>query len=359
MTCRRSISSISISFTNKLTIERNIVQAVLVLAAAMLATLTCSAQDAQNNNPSQDNQPPAQQTQTDANEFVTIPAGTHLALVLTQPVQSRFVRHGDDIYAQVTDPVDSGNEVVIPPGTFVQGKVDTIEIHRGRGELHLASMSITFPDGYVTPIAGPMTLETSQGYALKDPGPKRSGTALAMMFGGAGVGALIGHSVGSSSSVVTSTLPPGCTGPPPNCLTSSVNGPGRKGIDTGIGAVVGGAIGGVSALVLLSTSHHFFLGAGAPVEMTLEHPITLDENEVAKAVQDSERHPVAEQPVAPLPVPQYPSYPSSSNGTCWTPGTPGTPATTIPGAPGPNGIPGPPMTIPGTPGTPPTPYPCS
>ena len=31
-------------------------------------------------------------------------------------------------------------------------------------------MSITFPDGYVAPMSGPVTLESIEGYALKDPG---------------------------------------------------------------------------------------------------------------------------------------------------------------------------------------------
>src|ERR1700719_130762 len=116
------------------------------------------------------------QVQVDAQSSnITIPAGTHLALVLTQPVQTRYIRRGDDIYAQVTSPVDAGNQVVIPPGTFVQGMVDKIERRGGRGELRLQSMSITFPDGYVTPITGPIVLETTDGYATKDPGSKRSG----------------------------------------------------------------------------------------------------------------------------------------------------------------------------------------
>jgi hypothetical protein len=64
--------------------------------------------------------PDPAQVQVDAQgSNITIPAGTHLALVLTQPVQTRYVRRGDDIYAQVTSPVDAENQVVIPPGTFV------------------------------------------------------------------------------------------------------------------------------------------------------------------------------------------------------------------------------------------------
>jgi hypothetical protein len=362
--CRRNVSSTSFLFTtSSSTISKEKTSQVLALAVILLATFTCFAQE-----PSQDkDQPPtgdqqnSRSAQTQANKQrarVTIPAGTRVALVLTQPIESRYVRRGDDIYAQVNAPVDSGNEVVIPAGTFVQGQVAKLERKAGRGELRLQSMSITFPDGYVAPISGPATLETSDGYALNDPGPGRAGAALAAAFGGAGLGALIGHSVGSSSSTQTTTLPPGCVGPPPFCVSTSMTVPGRKGIDTGIGAVVGGAIGGVTAVALLASSHHFFLDAGAPIEMTLQQPVSLQQDEVAKAVQESAQHPIAEQPVVPRPVPPPPPDVPVDHGTCWTPGSPGTPPTVIPGTPGPDGVPGPPTIVPGTPPTPGTPYPC-
>ncbi|HUO13880.1 MAG TPA: hypothetical protein VMX38_02750 [Verrucomicrobiae bacterium] len=289
---------------------------------------------------------------------VMIPAGTRLALVLTQPIESRLVRRGDNIYAQVNAPVTSGDGVVIPAGTFVQGTVEKISRSHGRGEVRLESMAITFPDGYVTPISGPITLETDEGYALNDPGPGRSAIALAAPIGGAGIGALIGHSIGSSPSTITSSVPPGCTGPPPGCLTSSVTGPSNAGRNTAIGSGVGVAVGGVVTLALLLGSHHFFLEAGAPVQMRLEAPVSLRQDEVSKAVQQSAEHPAAVQPAAPLPIPYVPPDMPVNNGTCWTPGTPGTPPTVIPGAPGPDGIPGPPTVIPGTPPTPGTPYPC-
>lgn len=290
---------------------------------------------------------------------VTIPAGSRLALVLTQPIQTRSLHRGDDMYAQVTSPVDSGNEVVIPPGTFVQGTVDKIERNGGRGEIRLQSMSITFPDGYVAPITGPMTLESSDGYAIKDPGGKRMVGVVTLPAAGAGIGALIGHSVGKPQSNVTSPFPPGCAGPPPFCTTTTTPAFGTQGRDAIIGAGVGGAVGMLASLTLLFSSHHFYLIAGAPVEMTLQQPVTLRQDEVAKAVQQSQQHPAQVQPVAPLPV-YYPPPPDTpvDHGTCYTPGTPGTPATIIPGAPDANGIPGPPSIIPGTPPTPGTPYPC-
>lgn len=303
----------------------------------------------------QEDVPP--QSLAEAPEVLTIPAGTHLALVLTQPVQSRRVRRGDDIYAQIMAPVSADSQVVIPPGTFVQGTVDRLGRQGGRGEIDLQSMTITFPDGYVTPIPGPLVLQTDEGYALKDPGQGRSIAAVAMPVAGAGVGAAIGHSITPSSSTLTNTLPPGCTGPPPGCLSSSLTVPGNAGRNTVIGAGVGGAIGAVASMIMIFGTHHFYLDAGAPVQMKLQQPLTLNRKEVSRAIQESEQHPVVTREVAPRPVPP-PDDVSSNHGTCWTPETPGTPPTTIPGAPGPDGIPGPPTVIPGTPAIPGTPYPC-
>lgn len=302
--------------------------------------------------------PDSDQVQVDAqNSNITIPAGTHLALVLTQPVQTRYIRRGDDIYAQVTSPVDADNQVAIPPGTFVQGMVDKIQRHAGRGELRLQSMSITFPDGYVTPISGPIVLETTGGYAIKDPGSKRSAGAIVLPLAGIGIGALIGHSVGTSQSTLTSSIPAGCNPAQFGCLTSSMPISGSKGNDAAIGASIGGGAGAIASIMLLVGSHHFYLDAGSPVQMTLQEPVTLRKDEVAKAVRQSQEHALVVQPVAPRPVPP-PVQANVDHGTCYTPGTLGTPPTVIPGIPGPDGIPGPPTVIPGTPPTPRTPYPC-
>jgi hypothetical protein len=143
---------------------------------------------------------------------ITVPAGTSIALVLTHPIQSRYIHHGDDIYAQVVSPVTAGNQVVIPPGTLVEGKVDKLGRNGGRGELYLQSMSITYPDGYVAPIAGPITLESDEGYALKDPGKGRVAALISGPLAGSGLGALIGHSLASSQgTTLTSSIPQGCT----------------------------------------------------------------------------------------------------------------------------------------------------
>jgi len=141
-------------------------------------------------------------------------------------------------------------------------------------------------------------------------------------------------------------------------LTSSVTGPPDKGKDTVIGAAIGGGIGFVAFLLLATSSHHFFLDVGSPVEMVLQHPLILEEEQTADAVRDSEQRPVPQQPIAQRPQPPPPP-PYTDPGICYTPGTPGTPDIDIPGTPATDGSPGTPAThIPGIPATPPTPHPC-
>jgi hypothetical protein len=327
----------------------------LLLAIASLGQATSPPQQLDSKNAS----PGALASAKSAPETstLTVPSGTSIALVLTHPIQSRYIHHGDDIYAQVISPITAGNQVVIPAGILVEGKVDKLGRNGSRGELYLQSMSITYPDGYVAAISGPITLESNEGYALKDPGHGRLAGMFALPAAGTGIGALIGHSVANTQpQTLTSTLPPGCSGPPPGCLTASVTGPGSAGKSTVIGAAVGGGIGFGASIALFFSSHNFFLDVGSPVEMVLPHPLTLEQDQVADAIRDSEQHPMHEVPVAQRPQP--PPLPSDT-GTCWTPGTPGTPGTDIPGTPAVGGSPGtPPIHIAGTPPTPPTPHPC-
>ncbi|MGA8441555.1 MAG: hypothetical protein WB762_00250 [Candidatus Sulfotelmatobacter sp.] len=328
---------------------------IIALTIAMLTSLTSLGQTP---TPQPPDSPVASANPTSTT--VTVPAGTRIPLVLVHPIQSRYVHHGDDIYAQTTSPVVAGAEVVIPPGTFVQAKVDKLKRKGSRAELNLQSMSITYSNGYVALLTGPITLESDDGYALKDPGKDRNLAGIALPAAGVGMGALIGHSVANSQpNTITSTLPPGCSGPPPGCLSSSVTAPGSTAKDTVIGAMVGGAIGAVASLALLLNTHNFFLDVGSPVEMVLQHPLALQQDQVATVIRDAEQHPAPQEPVSPRPQPLPPSPNNTDTGICYTPGTPGTPGIDIPGTPAVGDSPGtPPIHISGIPPTPPTPYPC-
>ena len=118
-----------LSFLNKTKIKQSRALSTLVLVSVFVAT-SCLAQQSSVAQPlthspdprSEDivaSANPARDTMT-----ITVPAGARIALVLMHPIQSRYVHRGDNVYAQTTSPVVAGNEVVIPPGTFVQGKVD-------------------------------------------------------------------------------------------------------------------------------------------------------------------------------------------------------------------------------------------
>jgi hypothetical protein len=355
----RRLRRLSTTLTHLYLAKRKTIQGLAFTTALLAATCGFAQQAAQTTPDSSDG---SQKAAT--NNAITVPAGTRIALVLTQPIQTRYVHRGDDVYAQIVSPVTSGNDVVIPPGTFVQGKVDKLERKGGRGELRLQSMAITFPDGYTMPIAGPMTLESNDGYALKDPGPGRTTGAFALPAAGAGIGALIGHSTANSQlSTITSTLPPGCTGPPPGCLSSSVTAPGSTAKGTIIGAGIGGAVGAVASLALLLGTHNFFLDVGSPVEMVLQQPLSLKQDEVAEAIRDAiretEQHPGPSEAVVQRPRATPPPVQDNGPTFCETPGTPGTPDIDIPGTPAIGDSPGtPPIHIPGIPATPPTTHLC-
>ena len=334
MTYLRSLFSVPPSIPNFLTnVQRNRARRSFC-AGFLLASLTCTAQIQPQDNAT--NQQP--ESRPDQSPTITIPAGTQLSLVLSQPIESRVLRRGDDIYAQITAPVIVDDKVAIPAGTFVQATMDRMKRHGGRAELRLQSMSMTYPNGYVNSIAGPMTLVSSNGYAYRDPGQGHIVAAVVLPAAGAGLGALIGHSVGSSQSMLTASVPPGCIPGSFGCLSSSLPVPGSSGKNTVIGAGIGGAIGGIASVLLLFNSHHFFVDVGAPVEMTLDHPASFDINQASDAAPSSSAQP--------------------NGGTCYTAGTPGTPPRWVPGPPDAEGTPGPPVLIHGTPPTPPTPYPC-
>jgi hypothetical protein len=328
----------------------------LAIASALLLTISSFAQSL----PTAPDSQPQNSTLATAGETatVTIPAGTNIALVLVHPIQSKYIHRGDDIYSQINSPVNVGNEVVIPPGSFVQGKVDKVENKSGRGVIHLQSLSLTFPNGFAANLLGPVTLESDDGYAIKDPGKGRILGAFIAPAAGLGLGALIGRAADNSpGTTLTTTLPPNCGVPTPGCTngtTQSITAPPSHLKGIAIGSMVGLAIGGAISLALVLHSHNFYLDAGAPVEMTLQQPLTLEQDKVTGAVRQAEQHPIPEQQIAPRP-----QVPVPDNGTCYTPGTPGTPGIDIPGTPGTDGSPGTPgVHIPGTPPTAPTPYPC-
>ncbi len=313
------------------------------LAAAAQAT-DASTQQPPYASPSAQSQP--------ANPIFLLPPGTTLPLGLLRPLSLKSSSaKGAGVYLQVTFPVTVGGRMVVPPGAYVQGTIETLQTNRGANpdlEFELRSASLIFSTGYTVPLTGTVHMVHNNARLMPPGGPNSEQTAAALPP--------------STSNVPSPTMSAVGTTPTPPPLPSLGNGP-RNAI-IAVGAVATAAVIGLTVLAI----HHrndVYLDAGTPLEIILAEPLTLDANSVTMAVQQYS----AQMATAPPEIVKPPVR------MCYDPGSPGTPDTVIPGSPGTaptvipgvNGapdtvIPGTPATpdtvIPGTPGTPSSSYPC-
>jgi len=304
-------------------------------ASAQASVPQTSVQQTDPVSASQTGQPQAQPPNS---EFV-LPAGTKLPLGLLRPLR---VKAGQDVYLQITFPVTVGNQMLIPPGAYLQGKIEKI-IKKDRRSLQFSinSANLIFFNGYTVPISGTVTVSTTNA-ALVLPQPGSDG----------------GQSVPAMAAVGGVTPPP----LPPLPPLPSMNGVRNAMIGLGVAAAVG-----TTVLIVLAHNRDPEIEVGTPLEIILPAPVYLDVARVAAAIQQYNQ----QTSNAPVQIVKPPVKPKM----CYDPGTPGTPDTVIPGSPGTpdtvipgmNGmpdtvIPGTPRTpdtvIPGTPGTPSSTYPC-
>src|SRR5260221_8211589 len=68
----------------------------------------------------------AQQPSPAAKTILTVPAGTRLSVAPVRWISLKHTRPGDYVNLQITFPITNGNQMVIPPGTYVQGIVEKI-----------------------------------------------------------------------------------------------------------------------------------------------------------------------------------------------------------------------------------------
>ena len=89
--------------------------------------------------------------------LVTIPAGTKIPLVLKQTIYTRNAKENDAVYAATNFPVVVDGQMVIPPGTYVQGVVSQVKRPgrvKGRAELLVHFTSMIYPSGYTVLLPG-------------------------------------------------------------------------------------------------------------------------------------------------------------------------------------------------------------
>lgn len=86
-----------------------------------------------------------------------VPAGTKVLLQLRSAINTHSAKPGDGVYLISDFPVVVGNRVMIPAGVYVQGVVDRVVRAgriRGKAQLDMHFTSIIFPNGTVVELPG-------------------------------------------------------------------------------------------------------------------------------------------------------------------------------------------------------------
>ena len=258
-------------------------QFFLSLFAALALCFGCAAQDqiasaSLPNAPSQ-SQPSPNNAPPD-NSRLTVPAGTRISLILNKLLNSHAVRTGDDFFAQVSAPVMVGDEVAIPAGSFIRGKVDKLTRHGTRGDLGMRSVSLVLGSSMVD-LGGPINIRSDEWTAWHNPSGRRAGASILAFLGATGLGAAIGAATDRShTTVLGGSSIPGLSVPPLTVTTNS-----HKGL--AIGLMVGSAAGGVAAGVLATSGRDFYLDQGTTLEMTLPNPVSVTRAQISEGASSA------------------------------------------------------------------------
>ncbi len=186
-----------------------------------------------------------------------IPAGTRVPLSLKQAISTKTAKDGDPVYAETAFPFVMNERVVIPAGTYIQGKIERVQRGghvKGRAEVLIHFTSMIYPNGYTvmlggsvenTPGAEKTSMKDSEGTIRQD---SDAGKKAETAAGTATTGAVIG------------------------AVTNGLKG-------AGIGAGIGGAAG--LAVGMLSRGSDVRLEPGTSIEMEIQRAVTVDASRVA------------------------------------------------------------------------------
>jgi type IV secretion system protein VirB10 len=206
---------------------------------------------------------PAPAAPADPNK-ITIPAGSRIPLSLKQAISTKNAREGDSVYAETAFPFVIDGRVVVPAGSYIQGKIARVERAghgKGRAEILMHFTSMIYPSGYTvmlpgsvqnTPGADNKSVKDSEGTIQQDSdtGKKVEDAAKNGVYGTLG-GATAG-----------------------GLATGGLNGA-RVGAGISAAAGIGWA--------LLKRGPDVRLEVGTSIEMEIQRPITVDATRIAIA----------------------------------------------------------------------------
>ena len=190
---------------------------------------------------------------------VTIPAGTKVPVALKHAISTKSAREGDAVYAETTFPVVDNGRILIPAGTYVQGKISEVKRAgrvKGRAEVLMHFTTLIYPSGYTVVLPG--SVENVPG-AEKTSMTGNEGTIRADSQKGEKIG------------TVASTAGTGAV----------VGGLSRGGKGALIGAGIGGGVG--SVIAMLTRNNEVKLDAGTTLEMVIQREVPIELSRIQQA----------------------------------------------------------------------------
>jgi len=186
-----------------------------------------------------------------------IPVGTKVPLILKHAISTKSAKEGDPVYAETNFPVVLDDRILIPSGTYVQGRITRVQRAgriKGRAEMLMHFTTLIYPNGYTVLLPG--SIENVPG-AEKTKMKGKEGTIQQEGQKGADAGKVAtAATVGAQGGALAGAV-----------AARSVGG-------TIAGAGAGAALG--AAIALLSRGNDVRLDAGTTVEMVIEREIALD-----------------------------------------------------------------------------------
>src|ERR1700733_13646451 len=220
----------------------------------------------------------------------TVPSGTKVLLQLRSSLNSKSARPGDGVYLASAFPVVVGNRVMIPSGVFVQGVVDRVTRAghvKGRAQLDMHFTSIIFPNGTVVEIPGVVSglpgaskqdVKDGEGTIEQDKDKTRNAgkTAEIALPTGATVGSIAGLGAGHP-------------------IAGSFEG-------------LGAGLAAVGLVSLFTRGADVNIETGTQVEMVLQRPLILEEENLAEGTAPGAAPAMVPSPSQPKPM-QKPGHP--------------------------------------------------
>lgn len=196
---------------------------------------------------------------------LVIPAGSKIPLSLKQAISTKNAREGDAVYAETAFPFVLNEHILIPAGTYIQGRIMHTEPagrSKKRAEILIHFTSLIYPSGYTVMLPG--SIDNTPGAdnkGVKDKeGTIQQDKDTGQRVEDAAKDAAVAGTVGSIAGVAAGGLS---------------------------GARIGGAAGlaaGV-AWALLKHGPELKLEVGTSIEMEIQRDVTVDSSriQVAKA----------------------------------------------------------------------------